>query len=361
MADTLNKKTLTVNQFPTLTWNFLKINNSKIEVADDVFESSCAVAETELPSGVTYNDGEISTLCTNGMGKSVDALFDAYKDLIPSAVYTVAENTEAVVKLSYNVENGDNVLTDVVIRAGENSKCTFIMDYSSDKDAKAFAGWRTQIIAEANAVVKVVKVQLLGNEVDYFDDIGSSIADSAHVDVIQLSLGGKQSWIGNYATVAGYQSEVTGKLAYVCRENQFLDVNYVAHHTGRETISKMYVDGILSGNAKKTWRGTIDLCNGAHSAKGDEQENVLLFNPEVENKSLPVILCDEEDVEGHHGASVGKLGADLLFYMQTRGVDQKEAQKMLVKAKISSLTRDIPDEALVETVHNYIEEVFNYE
>ena len=86
-----------------------------------------------------------------------------------------------------------------------------------------------------------------------------------------------------------------------------------------------------------------------------------MLDESVHNKSLPVILCDEEDVEGRHGASVGRLGADLLFYMQTRGVDAKTAQEMMIKAKITSLCRFIPDENLVSRIADYVEESFGNE
>ena len=350
-----NEKEITVNQFPTLTWNFLHINNSKITLDEREVITTCALAETTLPDGITRSDGEIERLCACGMGEAVDALFDAAKDKIPSSVYTIAPNTKALpVRLSYFAEDGEKVLTDIVIKAGEGSESTFIFDVESEKDSAGFAGFRTQIIAEENAVVNIVKVQLLGKAIESFEDIGSSIADSAKVNIIELSLGGKKSWIGNYATTPGYKAAVTGKVAYVCAGEQELDINYVAHQTGQESDSKMYVDGVLMGEARKTWRGTIDFVNGAKGATGDEQEDVLLLDESVKNKSLPVILCDEEDVDG-------RLGADLLFYMQTRGIDAKSAQEMMIKAKITSLCRDIPDENLVNQIQEYVEESFSNE
>ena len=362
MSETKNENELKVNQFPTLTWNFLHINNSAMHADASAFDTSCALAETELPAGVSCADGDSETLCTCGMGAEVDALFDAAKDKIPSSVYTVESGAKAaVVRLSYLVEDGDKVLTDVVIKAGANSESTFIFDTASEKSAAGFAGFRTQIIAEENAVVNIVKVQLLGENVENFEDIGSKIADSAKVNIIELSLGGKKSWIGNYAATEGYKSLIEGKVAYVCRGEQELDINYVAHQTGQESNSKMSVDGVMMGKSRKTWRGTIDFVNGAKGATGDEQEDVLLLDESVHNKSLPVILCDEEDVEGRHGASVGSLGADLLFYMQTRGVDAKTAQEMMIKAKITSLCRFIPDENLVSRIADYVEESFGNE
>ena len=90
---------------------------------------------------------------------------------------------------------------------------------------------------------------------------------------------------------------------------------------------------------------------------GDEQEDVRLLSPDVVNKSLPVILCDEEAVEGRHGCSIGKVDMEKLFYMQSRGVDEKTARELLTKAKVSKVSRFIPDEGLVEEINSFVEAI----
>ena len=69
----------------------------------------------------------------------------------------------------------------------------------------------------------------------------------------------------------------------------------------------MTADGVLQGGAKKIYRGTIDFKNGSAGAVGDEKETVLLLSDDVVNQTIPLILCSEEDVQGNHGASIGKL------------------------------------------------------
>ena len=79
---------------------------------------------------------------------------------------------------------------------------------------------------------------------------------------------------------------------------------------------------------------------------GNESEDVLLLSEEVRNQSVPVILCSEEDVVGNHGASIGRPDEDMLFYMETRGVDEETACEMLAQAKIDSVIRKIPDASI---------------
>ena len=133
-----------------------------------------------------------------------------------------------------------------------------------------------------------------------------------------------------------------------------MDINYVADQRGKKTDVLMNVKGVLMDKAVKTYRGTLDFKSGSSGSVGDEQEDTLLLSPDVVNRSMPVILCQEEDVEGRHGATIGQLGEDLLFYINSRGIDEKEAKRLMVRAKLDSVARLIPDPEIAEKVQYYI-------
>lgn len=82
-------------------------------------------------------------------------------------------------------------------------------------------------------------------------------------------------------------------------------------------------------------------------------ETVLLMNDTVVNQTVPVILCDEEDVEGNHGASIGRLDEDMLFYMQSRGMEKEAVYEMMADAKIDAVINGISDEKIREQVKSY--------
>jgi Fe-S cluster assembly scaffold protein SufB len=70
-----------------------------------------------------------------------------------------------------------------------------------------------------------------------------------------------------------------------------------------------------------------------------------------------LILCGEEDVDGRHGASIGQLSDDMLFYMETRGIDKETARKIMVRARLDSIARMIPDGDLRNAVGRYLDEI----
>jgi Fe-S cluster assembly scaffold protein SufB len=134
-------------------------------------------------------------------------------------------------------------------------------------------------------------------------------------------------------------------------------MNYVADQRGKKTDASMQFKGVLMGTAKKTLRGTLDFKTGSSGSVGDEQEDALLLSEDVINRTMPVILCQEEDVEGRHGATIGQLGEDLLFYMQTRGIDEEEAKRIMIKARLESVARLIPDEEIKQLVIYYVQQI----
>jgi Fe-S cluster assembly scaffold protein SufB len=110
------------------------------------------------------------------------------------------------------------------------------------------------------------------------------------------------------------------------------------------------VKGVLDGDAVKTFKGTIDFKNGAVGAKGAEQEEVLLLSEQAVNKTVPLILCAEEDVEGSHGASIGRVDEKHIFYMQSRGIPEEKITELMAQSKIAQVVNKIDNEQTVKRI-----------
>lgn len=253
--------------------------------------------------------------------------------------------------LNFDFENSQAACQNIY--AEENTEATLIFIYKGNPDAAIL---QTKVYAKAYSKLHIIKVQLLGNDALMLDDTGIAEEDNAQVYFTQLELGGKHIDSGLHVNLYGYQSDFKSNVAYMCQNEQFLDMNHIVYHYGKKTTCNMFVNGTVKDNGKKTYRGTIDLKKGCCGAKGNEMEETLILSPKTVNKSLPVILCDEEDVEGEHGATIGRLSSDILFYMQSRGISEKEAEKLMSHAKIIACASRIPDEKTVEMIQEYIQE-----
>ena len=145
--------------------------------------------------------------------------------------------------------------------------------------------------------------------------------------------------------------------AHSGKDSQKLDVNLIANHFGKNTTCNLRADGTLKDQAEKTFRGTIDFKKGCKGSVGAEQENVLLLGEEIVNKTIPLILCAEEDVQGDHGATIGELDEETLFYFAARGMDSVTTENLLTREKLYRLAEAMGREDVVELARNAIQEV----
>lgn len=375
------EKKINVNTIPSLTWNWLKMNKDSVELEDSFEKYEPEI--NHIPEGITIDNGQMAIAPTTfGSGianrsnlkmpdsrvgtidngqltiendkKTFHPLTDIIDNVCKESQFIKITGTPAK-PLIINFNAKGNTVSAQTIYATENSESTIIFVYNSEAQIPHSELIRTQIYAEENAKIHIIKVQLLDKNTIQLDDTSFVAKDNAKIQFTQIELGGSHIDSGLHVNLTGYKSTFTSNVAYICKENQHLDMNHIVYHYGKKTECKMNVNGTVKDDATKTYRGTIDFKNGCAGSKGNEMEETLLLSPTAVNKSLPVILCDEEDVEGEHGSTIGRISQDILFYMQTRGINKAEAEKLMTRAKVQAVADLIPSEEVKEKINNFFE------
>ncbi len=200
----------------------------------------------------------------------------------------------------------------------------------------------------------LIQIQNLNDGWRLYNDCSGICDEGATFRRIQIVLGGGYTYMGEFCDLAGEKSRFICDIGYNIGGTHNLDMNYVADHHGRNSSSDIHVSGVMSDRACKVFRGTIDFHRGCAGAKGAEIEEVLLLDDTIENKTVPLILCDEEDVEGSHGATIGRLDENLIFYMKSRGIDEDEIYSMMAHARIDAVASLIPDMSVRDRVYEMI-------
>ena len=126
---------------------------------------------------------------------------------------------------------------------------------------------------------------------------------------------------------------------------------------GKASNVNIDAQGALTGNARKHFKGSIDFKTGCKKAVGDENESCMLLSDKAKSLSLPMLLCSEEDVIGNHSTGSGKADKKELFYLQSRGFSEKEALKLLVRAKFNTILNNIKDKAIFAMVVEEIDKI----
>ena len=336
------KEKILVNALPSPTYNWLRMNDADVQVPAEAAEGNPMVTRpADIRAGVT-DYSEIQDIA-GGMGYD----FDRYMKDTGAAVLTLrteaGQKVSRPVRIEFSYRKDAAEVNVVSIDAAENSELIVVMDFRSEEDAVGFAAVQTKIRAAQGARVVLVQAQHLGAGFRFLNDVAARTEEDAAFEQIELVLGGAETYHGSRTDLVGARSSLKTDIGYLLRKQEKLDMNYIANHIGRKTACAIDVKGVLRDEAHKLFRGTIDLRKGAKGAVGNELEDVLLMDDHVINQTIPVILCDEEDVEGNHGATIGRIDENLLFYLASRGMSTAEIYEMMAGARIDAIIHRIPD------------------
>ena len=386
MNQTVDKKLdLTVNRLPLITWNHLHMNQCNLslrvpetgaEVKEQTWTPDAPEGQTSDPA-VLVHEGHMDLLrdfseVETGMGADVVRLLTAGG--YTSDVYRLREG-EGTVKLKYALTGNGVTANFLGLDVKQGAALTVIMDFASEpaagekaensetekntadtstdvdiikENTPAAAAGAGVVLTKAhlgkNAILRLVQIHRAGNDFTLLSDTGAFCEDGARVELIQVVLSGKNTLIGAAVNLNGKGSTFSSNLGYRVEKDHRLDINYTANHFGRRTQCDINAVGVLRDTARKIFRGTIDFRNGSGASKGNEKEDVLLMDDGVVNQTIPVILCAEEDVEGNHGATIGELDDDTLFYLESRGMSEEAVDALMERARLSSVIRKIPEE-----------------
>lgn len=244
------------------------------------------------------------------------------------------------VRYGFSEEN-DMLLDQSIIVAQENCEITVVVEYLAMSESPAFHHGLTKVVAAEGAKVNLIKIQRLGANSIHLDSHHVDVGPYASVRYVQVELG-SQYTVTNYLGRAAAHGISHVDAMYLGNREQVLDLSYHMIHEGYRSESDILVRGALKDKARKVFRGTLDFKRGARLANGNEEENVLLLDPAVKSDAVPLLLSEEDDVQGGHAASAGKPDPELLFYLMSRGLSEEEATTEVVKASFQPVLDLLP-------------------
>ncbi len=261
-----------------------------------------------------------------------------------------AEGTEETATIRVRGEQGTTVAASIDAVAEAGAHLTLAISLDGEADAASaepgLVGSELRVFAGENARVDVTVYTTCDAPFTAIDDSGYVLDRNARVTVRHVVLGGGVTATGMAVDLRSDDARVDIDTRYLAAGTETRDFNYVVRHRGKKTISNIMANGVLAGTSKKCLRGTIDLMHGCKGSEGTERETVLIADKGVDNKTVPTILCDEDDVAGNHGATIGHVRPEQLFYLMSRGVSAEAAEKLFMVAKLEDAALTAPDEQM---------------
>ena len=351
----MEKVKIKINRLPGQTWNRLGMNDAEVEGTP---------FEGELKTRIR-SDGPFQVTEKEEAGVLETALGESFLELLKEKgqarvqTFETQPDDEQTLRMELSLDGGA-ACKQMEFHAGEGSKVTVFQYVTASEGAKeGRAGIRTLIRGEQGATVKLVQIFAAGEKAECLNDVGAFLKEGAFLEVDQIFLGGKRVISGTMAKLQGRKAAFASNVAYDLRDQEELDLNLIASHVGKKTEAEMDVKGVLRKGSKKLLRATVDFLTGCSGSVGKEAEEVLLMDEEVVNQTIPLILCGEEDVEGAHGASIGRIDEEHLFYLKSRGIPEDEIYQMLAGAKIEGALVKIGDGETTERVGEILQKRWN--
>lgn len=329
------------------TWNRLRANSLSVSVPDHA-----DAGKVYLPLPRLFERIEC------GMGQEVTDYVES--QAFKSDFYSVPAHTkrEEPIVVAVSAVQNQCANTGVIVRegaeatvviaafagdAGDSGNAAASGDASAS-DALPTSAALTRIVVEAGAKLHLIEMLGVNEGQQHLESVGLEVHQDAAVDVKQYALGGSTIGLGLTANLVGARARLDLNNRYHATHEETLDINHLVRMRGTSTRAQLTESGVLNEAAKKTLRATIDLVRGAKDAQGNEIETVMILGDDVVNKTMPVILCDEDDVAGNHGATIGSVSPEQLDYLAARGLSRQAAEQLFIRALFEDAIINAPEE-----------------
>jgi Fe-S cluster assembly protein SufD len=234
----------------------------------------------------------------------------------------------------------------VVIVVDDGASATVVHEIASPEgvETQALHAATVEVLVGRQAHLTFVELQSLGRNVWNFTHERVRVGKDSQVDWIFAAVGSHLT--KNFSEIDLDGEGSTGKMSgfYFTDGEQHLDHDTQQNHNAPHTTSDLLFKGALKENSRSVWQGMIYVAPGAQKTDGYQANRNLLLSPQARADSIPGLEILADDVRCTHGATVGQLEPEPIFYLMTRGLPRPEAERMVVDGFFAPVLERIPFE-----------------
>lgn len=246
----------------------------------------------------------------------------------------------------------------IFVYLDEGSSVTYVHESSSptsESGNSIFSGL-IDVHVSAGAHLNFVELQSWGGNVVNFTREKVDVDADGSVDWIFGALGSKLT--KNYSALNLIGQGATGKMSgfYFTDKTQHLDHDTQQNHRAANTTSDLLFKGALLDKSRSVWQGMIYVAPEAPKSDGYQQNRNLILSGQARADSIPGLEILTDDVRCTHGATVGKIEEEMVFYLQSRGLSRRDAESLIVEGFFDPIMQRIPFEGIRKRFQNSITE-----
>lgn len=244
----------------------------------------------------------------------------------------------------------------VLLVTEESAEVTYVENYLSTASGEGNQlNIVSEVIAGANSNISYGSVDFLDKGfTGHIIRRGVTEADAT----IKWSLGlmneGDQI-IDNTTNLIGDRSTSELKSVVVGRGDQTINLTSRIVQYGKETDGYILKHGVMKENASSIFNGIGHIKHGGSGSAANQESRVLMLSEHARGDANPILLIDEDDVEAGHAASVGRVDPEQLYYLMSRGISQREAERLVIHGFLDPVVRELPIEDVQRQLREVIE------
>jgi Fe-S cluster assembly protein SufD len=255
-----------------------------------------------------------------------------------------------------NSIDGGSLFWRLLVIAEEGARFSLIEEYASARpDVAGYSNAVVELFVEQGAKLEYVSLQNLSQETWHFASHHARVDRDAELDWVAGGFGSKKGKIRIQNDLAGpgAVSRVTG--AYFADAEQHLDYDTFQEHIAPNTESDFKFKGALRDEASTVWRGMIRVERDAQKTNAYQENRNLLLSKSAHADSIPGLEILANDVRCTHGATLGQVDREQLFYLMARGLSRAEAERLIVRGFFQDVLDRIELEPVREALGDALE------
>ena len=252
----------------------------------------------------------------------------------------------------------------LLIWVEDGASLTYVHEAASPKEAlrsvgQSLHGGIVEIHVGAGANLRFVELQSFGPNLWNFTHERARVERDGNLDWIFGAVGSRLTKNFSDLDLIGQGSNGRMSGFYFTDGNQHLDHDTQQNHMAAHTNSDLLFKGALKGHSRSVWQGMIYVAPGAQQTDGYQANRNLVLSENARADSIPGLEILADDVRCTHGATVGKIDPDLVFYLRSRGIPLEGAERLVVEGFFDPIMQRIPFEGVRARFRQAIEAKMN--
>lgn len=249
-----------------------------------------------------------------------------------------------------------NLFNHVIVVADDNSSVTYVENYlSTIESANGVFNIVTEVIAKAGAKVQYGAVDTLAKGVTTYVNRRGSAGRDARIEWALGLMNEGNTISENTTNLVGDGAYGDTKTVVVGRGEQTQNFTTKVVHFGKNTEGYILKHGVMKDSASSIFNGIGHILHGASKSNAEQESRVLMLSEKARGDANPILLIDEDDVTAGHAASVGRVDPVQLYYLMSRGIPKKEAERLVIHGFLAPVVNQLPIEGVKKQLTAVIE------